>query len=1013
MVIVRFATPFVRKPAPLHRRLGGLALAASLALGVFAPASALAYVDANANKIDDIIEQVNAGGWNIAFENADPVNGRMRIGVSNPLNILYAVYLGYDHHPTAVDEAAVLAAGGTMAWPFVNIDFIETHATFPQIQLMANLPGVTMVEAIEVHYALNHYGSRIVRARESKGLTKAENYALFPSARNQFGVDGTGVVIGVLDTGVNDETDTINPGYPGHESLKGKFLGGGEFWCGQAACSTPVTGSANPQDHGGAASSLHATHVAGSAMGTGGPSGFFAGVAPGARLVDCKVLSDAGATVGGTNRGLDWCISNRNTLWAGLPAGSIWQGIDVLNLSLGSTECATGTGTSTGATSTLVNTAVATGMVLAIATGNDDAIDCISSPAAGDNCIAVGASQHLRTLDRTDDQVTTFSNEGPRDDDGDADHFDEYKPSVVAPGAGIISAYGESTTDGSAYQQLSGTSMAAPHVAGCVALILEAFPSLTPMQIRTIIQNTAEHNIPTAKVSGDRGQDPYGIDINYDPSCGYGLIDVYAAMKEAQNSTSGVQVVRIGAKADVPNTRVDVTWITQREYPFLGFDLYRAPDNNGSPGTFTKLNTLPIPPSVNGDPVIFNDDNRTPYLYQDTDPALTLGQTYWYRVDWIDLGSVAHAEPPVPADYGQLARVATVFYSIAHNAPDNDLEVRVGADLDYDPGSLGQATFEVLGLGESQQDSAVVLLGATVPANTGTSTLGTIDHFWSMGFNQGDGAEPFLPPSQATPWFLGVKDGGFVNRTGRATSFSLFVNDTPGSQSGSTYITDHIPMPQLLIEGGATPVTLWIPEPQATAVQVAMFSASNTPGAVRLEMRLATGDDGYSATVYRGVENGFETRSQLTAEPLAFRSGALVYMDDTAEPGVTYSYWVQVHEPDGTSFMNGPLSGRVESRGSITLARPATPNPVRGSTLFEYAIGSDIALAGAVPVTLQLLDLQGRVTRTLHRGDQSAGKYKVTWNLRDDHGARVTPGVYFLRFHAGPVNQQQKVMVVR
>jgi hypothetical protein len=136
-------------------------------------------------------------------------------------------------------------------------------------------------------------------------------------------------------------------------------------------------------------------------------------------------------------------------------------------------------------------------------------------------------------------------------------------------------------------------------------------------------------------------------------------------------------------------------------------------------------------------------------------------------------------------------------------------------------------------------------------------------------------------------------------------------------------------------------------------------------------------------------------------------------MDDTAEPGVTYSYWVQVHEPDGTSFMNGPLSGRVESRGSITLARPATPNPVRGSTLFEYAIGSDIALAGAVPVTLQLLDLQGRVTRTLHRGDQSAGKYKVTWNLRDDHGARVTPGVYFLRFHAGPVNQQQKVMVVR
>ena len=149
-------------------------------------------------------------------------------------------------------------------------------------------------------------------------------------------------------------------------------------------------------------------------------------------------------------------------------------------------------------------------------------------------------------------------------------------------------------------------------------------------------------------------------------------------------------------------------------------------------------------------------------------------------------------------------------YSITHNAADNDLSVRIGADLDYDPGTLGGADFEVLGLGESQPDSAVVQF--PTPANTGTSAAGTIRHYWSIGFNEGDGAEPYLAPSAARPWFLRVLDGGFVNRTGRIESFSIFVNDSPGSATGTTYVTDHSPMPQPLTEGGAVPATVWIPE---------------------------------------------------------------------------------------------------------------------------------------------------------------------------------------------------------
>ena len=1004
------ATALSRRANPLAAPTLVLALAL-VALVAFAP-RADAYRDLDQNKIDDSIDRVHTEGWAAAFENHNPTQ-RMIIGVQNPANIVYAIYVGYDHHPTAADQATLLTTGVTMAWPFININYIESHATWLQIQMIKALPGVTQVEAIPVEYALNHYGARVVRSRDSRGIAASENYALFPSVRQELGLDGTGVVIAILDTGVNDDADQVNPTYPGHESLKGKFLGGGEFWCGQPECATAANASTNPQDHGAEASHYHATHCAGTAMGTGGPGGYFAGVAPGARLVDGKVLSDAGASVGGSNRGLDWAIANKNTLWAGLLPGSIWQGIDIVSMSLGSlTDCANGgSGTSNGAGSTLINTAVDAGLVVVIATGNDGSVHCISSPASADKSIAVGASEHGRTLDRSDDKVTTFSNEGPRDDDGDADHFDEMKPSVVAPGAGIISADGDPTTDGSAYQQLSGTSMSTPCVAGVCALILQANPGLTPMQLRSLLQNTAEHNIPTAKASGDRGQNPFGLDINYDPGCGWGLADAYAACKEALNSTSGVQVVQERPIGLPGLGRIDFQWVTQREYPFLGFNVYRAPDVSGAPGAFVKLNSLLILPA--GDPIIENDDNRQPYIYSDTDPTLAIGQSYWYRVEWIDLLSVGHMEPPAQVAYGTLARVATVFYSIIHNAVDNDLLVRIGSDLDYNPGTLGQANFEVLGRGENAQDSSRVILDPTVPPNTGTSTVGTIEHFWSAGFKQGDGAEPYLPPTMGHPWFLYVKDAGYVNRTGRVNSFSMFVNSSPGSSSGTTYTTNHTPMPQPDGEFGLAPAILWIPEQAPTATVVSTFRADPDAAGCRLTLVMMEDATGLGASIYRSTSDDFATRQEITEAPVTIRGSRLEYVDESVVPGVSYYYWIQVHDSDGTSIWSGPVAATFAGSTSVTFAATVRPNPVAGHGEFSYAIGSDIAARGPVAVSLTLHDLQGRRVCTLRQGQDGVGQYRINWNGKDDSGRSLGAGIYYLRFNAGKLHQTGKVSVVR
>ena len=989
----------------MHQVTRGIALGllATVLLAPLASRTAAAYVDTNLDKIDDRIASVHTNGWNAAFVNNDPAQ-KMRIGVSNPAAIVYAVYVGYNHRPTVADQSLLSGTGVTMVWPFQSVDVIETRATWSQVQAIAALPGVTRVEAIEVEYALNHYSSRVLRARDSRGLTAAENYALYPSARD-LGLDGEGIVIAILDTGVNDDVDQANPGYAGHESVRGKFLGGGEFWCGQPQCATANNASANPQDHGAEASSYHATHVAGSAMGTGGPGGYFAGIAPKARLVDCKVLSDAGASVGGSNRGLDWVIANRLTLWAGLLPGSPYQGIDVVSMSLGSTECATGSGTSTGTGSTLINTAVASGLVVVIATGNDGATECIASPAAADGSIAVGASEHKRTLDRSDDVVTDFSNEGPRDDDGDADHNDEMKPSVVAPGAGIISADGDPTSDGTSYKQLSGTSMACPMVSGCVALLLQANPLLSPAQIRSILQNTAEHNVPSVK-GADRGQDPYGIDINYDPACGWGLVDVYAAAKEAINSTSGVQVVQVKATAVPAEGRIDFRWTTQREYPFQGFRVYRANDVAGSPGAFALKTPSLVAPA--GDAVIQNDDNRQHYTFADNDPTLVVGQRYWYRVDWVDLLGTAHQELPVPVEYGTFSRVATAFYRIVHDAVDNDLLVRLGSDLDYTPGTLGQSNYEVLGPGESQQDSATVFLG--LPGNPVTATLGSIEHYWSVGFKQGDGAEPYLPPSAAHPWFLHVTDAGYVNRTGRVTGFSLFVNDAPGSASGVTYVTNHFPLPQPTGEFGLTPAVLWIPEQGVTAVAVASFAANADVEGIRVKLEL-TQSDATTAMVYRGTSEAFESREALTAEAIDMPGGRLDYLDRGVTAGRTYYYWVEVREPNGAAYMNGPIAVTA-GVAALTFASSPRPNPVHRETTFEYAVGPDVAAAGS-DVSLKIFDAQGRAVKTLRSGPSTPGSFRTVWNVSDESGRSVPAGTYFLRFQAGKVAQTRLVTVVR
>lgn len=274
------------------------------------------------------------------------------------------------------------------------------------------------------------------------------------------GVDGSGVVVAVIDTGVNANPDLDD------------VVAGYDF----------VDADNNPADEQG-----HGTHVAGTvAQSTDNRIGV-AGVAPDASVLAIRALDAAGR---GTYADLISAI-----------AFAVDRGASVLNLSFG--------GATAGGLCDAVARAVSEGAVVVTAAGND--AGPVAFPAACPEAIAVSAT----AIDAT---ITSYSNRGPEID-------------LAAPGGDTSSDLDRdghsdgivqySTFNGVGnYYYSAGTSMAAPHVAGAVALLLEANPSLTPAQVRTALLSSAlDLGVPGA-----------------DPLYGAGLLDIAGAVSAASTT---------------------------------------------------------------------------------------------------------------------------------------------------------------------------------------------------------------------------------------------------------------------------------------------------------------------------------------------------------------------------------------------------------------------------------------------------------------------------------------------
>jgi len=299
------------------------------------------------------------------------------------------------------------------------------------------------------------------------------------------------VIVGVLDTGIDWNHPDLSgniwsdpSGYHGYNFIDYNRI--------------PMDDNVNSYDENGEwipnTYTYHGTHVAGVIGATINNNLGVAGIAQ-ARLMAVKVMNDSGEGTDATvAAGIRWAVDN------GAVVVTMSLGVDGMSTTL----------------ENAVDYASSRGVVTVAATGNSGS-SYVSYPAAYPSVIAVGA------IDSTDRRAS-FSNFGTGLD-------------VMAPGVQIYSTQG-----GGGYQYLSGTSTAAPYVAGVAAIMLSVNPALSPVEVGNVINSTARDISRTG----------------YDTSTGWGIVDAFRAVEQIASPT--VTVTERPEYA-TPNGTYSITWM--------------------------------------------------------------------------------------------------------------------------------------------------------------------------------------------------------------------------------------------------------------------------------------------------------------------------------------------------------------------------------------------------------------------------------------------------------------------
>ena len=392
-------------------------------------------------------------------------------------------------------------------------------------------------------------------------------------AWQQWGLDGTGVGVAVIDSGVTAVGD-LYWWIPSNQTYGSRVVYSQNF----------VPGTTDTSDQYG-----HGTHVAGiiASQGwfsTGGNfTHTFKGIAPNANIINLRVLDQNGAgTDSSVIAAIQTAISLKST-----------YNIRVINLSLGRQVYESYT---VDPLCQAVEAAWSAGIVVVAAAGNQGRNDSagtegygtIAAPGNDPYAITVGAMKTANTPTRVDDTIASYSSKGPT-----AYDF-VVKPDIVAPGNQVVSTlapnapllstptdvylseYSSSTTTSTgsggntknnkknstssltantispSYMRLSGTSMATPVVSGAAVLLLQQNPNLTPDQVKARLMKTASKNFPAYSTVTDPTTGIIYTDYYDIFTIGAGYLDVGAAL--SSNDLADASAVSPAAVFD-PSTQ--------------------------------------------------------------------------------------------------------------------------------------------------------------------------------------------------------------------------------------------------------------------------------------------------------------------------------------------------------------------------------------------------------------------------------------------------------------------------
>jgi len=317
------------------------------------------------------------------------------------------------------------------------------------------------------------------------------------------GVDGTGVVVGTIDSGATWQHPALQAKWRGYlpEDPDNPNPDGNWF--------DAVNGSALPNDD---ASNPHGTHVMGTILGQEPDGSNKVGAAPGAKWIAAKAFSPNGGYDDDILEAAEWMMA---------PGGDPEAAPDIINNSWGG-----GPGLDEWFRSVVVNWRAA-GILPVFSAGNGEPGKqappaSVSSPANYPESFAIGA------LDNNN-QKADFSQRGPGP-------YDNLKPEVSAPGVNI-----RSSVPGGYESGWNGTSMSAPAVTGTAALVLSANHSLSVEDVEDLLKETAT----PLEDANDSGHPNNGY--------GYGLVDAFEAVSRVAGGAGTIEGKVLSEGQDLEN----------------------------------------------------------------------------------------------------------------------------------------------------------------------------------------------------------------------------------------------------------------------------------------------------------------------------------------------------------------------------------------------------------------------------------------------------------------------------